>query len=73
MKRDEAFEERPSLGRRAKESERATLTGKDTEHENNTAHEPQITSVHHRYLRRLFYVLGQKYPNDCNVNVSDFS
>lgn len=57
VKRDEAFEERPSFGRRAKESERATLTGKDTEHENNTAHEPQITSVHHRYLRRLFYVL----------------
>lgn len=26
-------------------------------HQNKTAHEPQITSVHHKYLRRLFYVL----------------
>lgn len=45
---------------------RTTLTNKQEENtetleekkcQNNTAHEPQITSIHQKYLRRLFYVL----------------
>lgn len=69
VKREEAFEERRAFGRGNDDArKRTTLTNKRVGkieklgekqkiRQNNTAHEPQITSIHQKYLRRLFYVL----------------
>lgn len=51
-RREEAFEERGAFRR----SERIDRKPGEQTHI-NTSHEPQITSKHHKYLRRLFYVL----------------
>lgn len=60
-----AFEERSAAATATRARERHWLINKrkilkrwkKKKCQNNTAHEPQITSIHQKYLRRLFYVL----------------